>query len=823
MALKIRFALPKGSKAWVSLLLIIAGSLVVIAVLTGFSIFGFYYFKYQRIVDDRLKQPIFANTAKIFAAPREVRPGQKLTVRLIANELHNAGYSTAGTSQLSPLGTYSEDVQSITVHPGPQSYHAQDGATIHIGSGVVQSITDDHGQPLSSYELEPLLITGLSDDANRTKRRLITYDEIPQNLVQAVVAIEDRRFFEHGGVNYLRLIQAVYRDVTTGRKQQGGSTLTMQLARGFFLTPEKRIKRKFIEIVITFQLEHRFNKQKIFELYANEIPLGQQGSFSINGVGEAAQVYFGKDVSQLDLAQCAFLAGIIQRPSYFNPYHHPDRAIERRNLVLDSMVETGAITKDQSERAKAEPLHLSTGSVDANEAPYFVDLVHEQLNQKLGERDFNREGLRIYTSLDPDLQQIATTAVEDIVPTIDAQIDKVHVKDKKTGKSYIYPQVALVALNPHTGQVLALAGGRSYGNSQINHAVAHRPSGSIFKPFVFASAFQTTVEGTMLPGQTQLFSPVTILSDEQQTYDEGTPNEYTPRNFEGEFYGNMTARLALMRSDNNATISLASMVGFDRVAALAREAGIKSARGTPSMAIGSYDATPLDMAGAYTIFANGGLHLDPWMLASVRTANGDIVTDYTPTSRQVLDPRVAFLTTSLMEAVLQGNGPDGCMIGGRDYCGTAAGVRNMGFTAPAAGKTGTDHDAWFAGFTSNLICVVWVGNDDYTSLDPENRGRIQGARVAAPLWADFMKKAVQLPQYSDTHDFTPPDGVQMVSIDRTTNLLANASCPDDYNAAFLDGTAPTVTCDHPPDHAADKPPDKRNILQKIFGLGKPPN
>jgi penicillin-binding protein 1B len=815
MALKIRFVMPKDSRAWVSLLLVVGGSLVVIAVLTGSSIFGYYYFKYQRIVDDRLKQPMFANTAKIFAAPREVRPGQKLTVRLIANQLHEAGYSAEGASQSSPLGTYSEDSQSITVHPGPQSYHAQDGATIRIGSGVVQSIADDHGQPLASYELEPLLITGLSDDANRTKRRLITYDEIPPNLVQAVVAIEDRRFFEHGGVNYLRLIQAVYRDVTTGRKQQGGSTLTMQLARGFFLTPEKRIKRKFIEIVITFQLEHRFNKQKIFELYANEIPLGQQGSFSINGVGEAAQIYFGKDLSQLDLAQCAFLAGIIQRPSYFNPYHHPDRTIERRNLVLDSMVETGAITKDQAERAKAEPLHLSTGSVDANEAPYFVDLVHEQLNQKLGERDFNREGLRIYTSLDPDLQQIATTAVEDILPTIDAQIDKVHLKDKKTGKSYNYPQVALVALNPHTGQVLALAGGRSYGNSQINHAVAHRPSGSIFKPFVFASAFQTTVEGTMLPGQTQLFSPVTILSDEQQTYDEGTPNEYTPRNFESEFYGNMTARLALMRSDNNATISLASMVGFDRVAALAREAGIKSARGTPSMAIGSYDATPLDMAGAYTIFANGGIHLDPWMLASVRTPNGDIVTDYTPTSRQVLDPRVAFLTTSLMEAVLQGNGRDGCMIGGRDYCGTAAGVRNMGFTAPAAGKTGTDHDAWFAGFTSNLICVVWVGNDDYTSLDPENRGRIQGARVAAPLWANFMKKAVQLPQYSDTHEFTPPDGVQMISIDRTTNLLADASCPDSYDAAFLDGTAPTDTCDHPPDH--------RNILQKIFGLGKPAN
>jgi penicillin-binding protein 1B len=812
MALKIRFTWAKGKHPMATLILRIALVAIAVLVVTGFSVFGYFYFKYQGVVTERLKQPMFANTAKIYAAPREVRPGQKLTVTLIANELRNAGYSVEGASNPSVLGTFAQTAATITVHPGPESYHAQDGATIHIGSGVVQSITDDRGQPLSSYELEPLLITGLSDDASRTKRRLITYDEIPPNLVQAVLAIEDRRFFEHSGVNYWRLVEAVTRDVASGRKEQGGSTLTMQLARGFFLSPEKRIKRKIIEIVITFQLEHRFTKKQIFEMYANEIPLGQRGSFSINGFGEAAQVYFGKDVHQLNLAESAMLAGIIQRPSYFNPFRHPERVIERRNLVLDSMVETGAITKDQAERAKAEPLHLTEASVDASEAPYFVDLVHDQLLQKLGERDFNREGLRIYTSLDPDLQQLATTAVEETVPIVDAQIDKVHIKDKKAGKPYTYPQVALVALNPHTGQVLALVGGRSYGNSQVNHAVAHRPSGSIFKPFVYAAAFQTTVEGTMLPGQTQLFSPVTILSDEQQTYGEGTSNEYSPHNFEGEFYGNMTARLALMRSDNNATISLASMVGFDRVAALARDAGIKSARGTPSMAIGAYDATPLDMAGAYTIFANNGLHIDPWMLASVRTPSGDIITDYTPTTKQVLDQRVAFLATYLMEAVLQGNGSDGCLIGGRDYCGTGASVRNMGFTAPAAGKTGTDHDAWFAGFTSNLICVVWVGNDDYTSLDPQNRGRIQGARVAAPIWADFMKKAVQLPQYSDTHGFVPPEGVTVVAIDKASNLLSDAACPDSYDAAFLDGTAPTDTCDHPP--------DKRNILQKIFGLGK---
>jgi penicillin-binding protein 1B len=247
------------------------------------------------------------------------------------------------------------------------------------------------------------------------------------------------------------------------------------------------------------------------------------------------------------------------------------------------------------------------------------------------------------------------------------------------------------------------------------------------------------------------------------------------------------------------------MVGFDQVAALARDSGIKSAKGTPSMAIGSYDATPLDMAGAYTVFSNGGVHIDPWTLASVRAPNGDVIDDYPPSSHQVLDPRVAFLTTSMMQAVLQGNGKEGCRINGKVYCGTGAGVRNMGFVSPAAGKTGTSHDAWFAGFTTNLLCVVWVGNDDYTDI------KIEGADAAAPIWADFMKQAVKLPQYSDTHEFTPPDGVEVLKIDRSTNLLSDDACPDGYQAAFLMGTAPTDTCDHPSDH--------RNILQKIFGVG----
>jgi penicillin-binding protein 1B len=801
MALKLRLEKPKLRLSWPKFSLsswFVRGLIAAVLVIgiVGFISVTIYYNKYARIVDDRLKQPLFANTAKIFAAPREVRPEQKISAHLIAIELRAAGYTVDGLSHPSQMGTFTEAADSITVHPGPESYHAPDAATIHTKAGVVDSITDEHGQSLASYELEPLLITGLSNDANRTKRRLLTYDEIPANLVQAVLAIEDRRFFEHGGVNYASILSWGWHDVIGDRKHRGGaSTLTMQLAKLLFVADTGTYKYKITQILMAIHLEHRFTKKQIFEAYANQINLGQRGSFSIDGFGEAAQVYFGKDIRQLDLAECAMLAGIIQRPNYFNPFRHDRRTIERRNVVLDSMVETGAITKDQAERAKAEALHLAPSSVDASEAPYFVDLVRDQLNQKLGETDFNREGLRIYTSLDPDLQRAATDAVNDSMAEVDELVDKAHARQKKRGESYPYPQVALVALNPHTGQVLALVGGRDYGKSQLNHAMAVRPTGSTFKPIVYAAAYNTAIAGTLLPGQDKPFTAVTMLNDEQTTYQVDGQQDYTPRNYKNEYHGEVTAIYALAHSLNNATISLGAEVGFDNIAALGREAGIKRAQGTPSVAIGSYGATPLDVAGQYTVFANTGVHIDPWMLASVRTPTGDVITDFTPTSKQVLDPRVAYLTTNLMEGVMN--------------FGYGYEVRKRGFTEPAAGKTGTDNDAWFAGFTTNLICIVWIGNDDYTDV------RLSGATAAAPIWADFMKRAIKLPQYSDTHEFAVPDGIQVVKLDKVTNLLSDEACPAGYEAAFLIGTAPTNTCDHPPDN--------RNILQKFFGVGKPGN
>jgi penicillin-binding protein 1B len=847
MAVRVKIANPSSSHGPLSLGYRLLRGLLVVALaclVLGGCVFGYFYFKYQRIVDDRLASgSLFASVSQIYAAPREVRVGQHLTAAFIGQDLRRAGYNANPQ-----LGTFELHGNSIQIKPGPQSYHSTDGATITTGTStdadasggsdtVVLSITADNGAPLAAYQLEPQLITALSEDKDRTKRRLVAYNEIPPRLVQAVTSIEDRRFFEHGGVDYHSMIGWAWHDLRGDRKWTGGgSTLTMQLARGIFLSPERRVKRKLIEILITFHLEARFTKQQIFEMYANQINLGHRGSYAINGFGEAAQTFFGKDLRQLDTAQCALLAGMIQSPSRLDPYRHPERAMERRNLVLDAMVETGDLTEAEASRAKAEPLGVTPANIDAGEAPYFVDLVHDQLIQRIGDQEIGHDSLRIYTSLDPELQRAASAAVDAGMKSVD---DLVRRRHKKGDTNITYPQVALVALNPHTGQVLALVGGRNYGVSQLDHAVSERPTGSIFKPFVYAAAYNTSVNGMSL-GDDGVFTALTRLDDDPRTFMfDGKP--YDPGNFErGEFPGMVTAAQAIAHSLNIATIGLAEQIGYENVAALARSAGITNARGTPSVAIGTYNATPIDMAGAYTVFANNGVHLKPWMLASVRNANGDIVADFAPEAKQVMDPRVAYLTQSLLEFTAS--------------YGTASAVRAHGFTAPAAGKTGTSHDAWFAGYSSNLLCIIWVGNDDYTDISRGLTHSLQGADTAAPIWAEFMNRAIKLPQYSDMKPFTAPEGVQTMRVDKTTWLPADDSCPEDYYLAFLDGTAPGDTCSHmgasaqslmrgllnngtPNQNAAPTPgssqppetppappeaPKKKNFLQKLFGGGDKP-
>ena len=765
----------------------LAAFVVLAVIITAW--FSYYYIKYDRIIEQRFKGQVFSSSAKIYAIPRTASVGERMEAREIATQLQQAGYSEKGDSL---IGSYRLLNGGIEIKPGPQSYHSPEPATIRIQDGRVATITGKSGD-LAAYELEPQMVTGLFDAEQRSKRQVVSYDQIPKVMVGAVLAIEDRRFFQHSGVNFFRMAEAAWIDFMHERHAQGGSTLTMQLSRGFFLTPEKTIKRKLIEMLIATELEQKFSKQQIFEFYANWVDLGQRGSFTINGFAEATRAYFNKDLKDITLPEAALLAGIIQRPSYLSPYRHPERALERRNVVLDSMVETHAITRVEADKAKATPLKLAPPNVEASDAPYFVDLVRDTLGSKFNERELNEQSYRIYTTLDPDLQKAAAQAVEAGIKQVDDLVTKRRTKRIRVGKNkfetQVEPgpqaQVALVAIDPHTGEVLALVGGRNYGFSQLNHAVAKRPTGSIFKPFVYAAAMNTAVVGG-----NPVLTPASIVADQPTTFAYGD-QIYEPRNYKEEYHADVTLRYALAMSLNNATVKVAEEAGDDKVADLAKAAGITSVKPTPAMALGAYDATPLEMAAAYTVFANSGVRISPVLVNSVRNAAGDVVQDFKPERRQVLDPRVTYVMTNMMEGVLN--------------FGTAYSVRTLGFTAPAAGKTGTSHDGWFAGYTSNLLCIVWVGFDDYSDI------RLSGAQSAAPIWAEFMKKAVTLPQYADVRPFSQPTGVVDVQLDKTTNLLATPSCPDSYTAAFITGTEPTNTC--------DQSTGVKGFFSRIFGLG----
>lgn len=737
--------------------------------------FAYWYVKYDRIIEQRFRGPAFSTSAKIFASPQVVRVGSKLPISEIAAELRHAGYFEKEGE--SPLGSYRLHGGSIEVLPGPESYHSAEPATITVTEGAVSAINSRASGDLEAYELEPQMLASLFDAEQRSKRQLVKYDEIPKLMVEAVTAIEDRRFFQHSGVNFMRLAEAAWIDFTRQRHQQGGSTITMQLSRAFFLSPEKTFRRKLIEMLIAVELEQKFSKQQIFEFYANRVDLGQRGSFTISGLAEGSRSYFNKDLKDITLPEAALLAGLIQAPSYLSPYRHPERALERRNTVIESMVETHAVTREQADKAKAAPLKLAPPNVEASDAPYFVDMVRDTIVSKLNEHEVNEQEYRIYTTLDPGLQRAAAQAIETGMKLVDDQVTKMRTKKTKVGKNKFettvapgpQAQVALVAMDPHTGEIKALVGGRNYGTSQLNHALAKRPTGSIFKPFVYAAAMNTALDGS-----TPVITPASTVPDQPSTFSYGD-QIYEPRNYKEEYHGDVTLRYALALSLNNATVKLAEEVGYDKVADLARSAGISSVKATPAMALGAYDATPVDMTAAYTSFANGGMRLSPIFVNSVRNAKGDIVVNFGTEKKQVLDPRVAFVMTNMLEGVMN--------------FGTAAGVRSRGFAAPAAGKTGSSHDGWFAGYTSNLLCIVWVGYDDYSDL------HLSGAQTAAPIWAEFMKRAVMLPRYSDVKPFSQPEGVIDVQLDKITNRLATPSCPDDYTIAFVAGTEPHDTCD----------------------------
>ncbi len=551
-------------------------------------------------------------------------------------------------------------------------------------------------------------------------------------------------------------------DIKDRRRAEGASTLTQQLAWMLYLNHEKTFARKVAELMISIHLEHKLSKDKIFEYYANEVPLGHRGSFEIRGFGEAAQAYFGKSVRQLSLPEAATLAGLIQEPSYRNPVRWPDRARDRRNVVLKMMLDNGYITRSQFEEAAAAPMVIAKQGAESADAPYFVDLVNEQLTDDFEDQNFQDSGSRIYTTLDPQLQHDAVEAIASGMH----EVDGILARRRKKNPNIPQPQVALVCIDPHTGEIKALVGGRNYGVSQLDHVTAERPSGSIFKAFVYAAALNSG-----LAGQPNPITASTLVEDEPKTFENG----YAPTDFhKGQWKGDITVREALAESLNVPAVEVAQAVGYGTVADLAHKVGLEKVEATPAMALGSYDVTPLQMAQAYTVFANNGVMVKPRFISRITESTGRELWKSELESEKILDPRIAFLMTNLMEGVLR--------------YGTGAGVHAYGFNLPAAGKTGTSHDAWFAGYTTQLLCIVWVGQDNYDDL------KVEGAHAALPVWAEFMKLAHQHRAYRDVSEFTIPEGVVSAQVDPESGQLATSACPKAITDYYLVGTQPAQFC-----------------------------
>ncbi len=728
------------------------------------GVFVWLYRSVAEDVDARLAGLHDRVAPRVYARPFVLRVGQALTAGELDDRLDDIGYTRK--SRATQSGEF--DIRATDVRLIPHGGTAH-GRAVQVSialdkagkAGQVSKMEIEGVGSVTQVELEAPLLTAVAP-GGRGRQRQVPIAQLPSAVVQAVLAIEDRRFYAHPGVDVIRTIGAIITNVR-GEKPylEGGSTLTQQLVKNSFLTPDKTITRKVREQMMSLVLEQRLAKERILELYLNDVYLGQRGSFAVHGMAEGAHLFFGKDVSNLTLAECATLAGIIQSPAAYSPTRHPARASERRNVVLRAMVEAGYITRAAADAAIAETLHTASGSVDA-EAPYFVDYVTQLVGEQVAMRA-SATRVAVHTTLDLHLQRLAQDVVATGVADIEARFAKRGVKRGPL-------QAALVAVDPRTGDILAMVGGRSYQRSQYNRATtAKRQPGSTFKPFVYLAAFDLAAR----EGRHDL-SPATVLSDEPATF-LVNGEEWSPRNYDGEFGGAITARRALALSRNLATIQMAELTGHQHIASLWRS--IKpgfTARPYPSIALGVFEATPLDMAEAYTLFPNLGEVRPLRAVARIDVDNGTAPLPEMGRPRQVTQPAPAFLVTNMMRSVLNE--------------GTGASARAAGFALDAAGKSGTTNDlrdAWFIGFTPELLTVVWVGLDDNTPVG------LSGSQAALPIWTAFMKRALAGHR---NQPFSVPSGVTFAEIDKDTGGRAGPFCEKVFNEAFLAGTEPNALC-----------------------------
>jgi penicillin-binding protein 1A len=608
-------------------------------------------------------------------------------------------------------------------------------------------------------EYKPSITSRVYSDSNKLlaeffleNRTPVVLEDVPETLIKALIATEDTRFFSHRGLDPRGIARALYRNILAGKVQEGASTLTQQLAKVLFLTPERSYTRKLKEMALALRIEQRYTKREILSLYLNQIYFGS-GAY---GVEAAARTYFGKPAKELNIEECALLAGLPRSPKYYTPFKAPENARSRRAYVLNRMVATGVITKTQADDAKKAPLPVQRAIKIDGPAPYFVEYIRQKVEDRFGSGILYSGGLNIYTSINDELQAIAEQAVR-------SGLAKIEARRKKPSTSPL--QAALLVIEPATGRIRAMVGGRDYNQSQFNRAYqAFRQPGSAFKPIIYATALDRG------------FGASDILDDSPLTVKTDRKNNWSPENFSHTYQGPVTVRRALAQSLNVPTIRLLDKVGVDETIRYAKKIGITAPLGPYlSLALGTSDVTLLELTAAYSVFADHGIKIGPVSILTITDNTGRVLYVNDTLPAQVIKPETAYLVTNLLKGAIEQ--------------GTGWQARELG--RPVAGKTGTTndyHDAWFIGYTPSLVAGVWVGYDDQAGIGPKETG----ARAALPIWLEFMKKTLA---GTESEDFSVPDGIIFKQVDPRSGLLCTEKCRHSIREAFLPGAEPRTYVD----------------------------
>ena len=727
-----------------------------VAVLCCLGLYSFYLLATLTLPRSEEHPPLL-----IYGAPFLLQPGRHIEEARLKERLDRLGYHQVA-QEIRASGDYRMDPEHIDIylHDYPDGHMQAFPLRLILEEGkIAQVLSLAQNEEVFPVSLEPPLLSGVLGQS-RQVREWVPLNSIPRQVVDTVLVIEDRRFYYHPGIDPLAMARAAWTNLRRGEVVQGGSTITQQLAKNLYYSPQRTFVRKLKESLAAFILELKYGKDEILESYLNEIYLGQTGAVSIYGVSEAAHRYFGKPLQELTIAETALMVGLIKGPNTYSPVKAPGLAKQRRDVVLRRLREAGNLSEQEFKAAVGSSVQVALSQESLTDAPYFVDYLLRQFEEPAG--GTLPTGAKLMTTLDPVMQRIAETSLQAGLKHLETSYPFL----KRKGETL---QGALVALDPKTGGILAMAGGRDYRHSQFNRAVqARRQPGSLFKPLVYLAAFEASRESAV-----EAITPASLVIDEPVSFPAET-GSWSPQNYDHQFRGKVTVRTALEQSLNVPAVRIAQSVGIPRITQLVHDLGIHSPlEENLSVALGTSEVSLLEITAAFGALAQGGLVVPSTPVRSVVAPTGEPLWHAIIERHQAVSPQSAYLVTALLKGVVQR--------------GTAARAKALGLQGIVAGKTGTTdeyRDAWFVGYTSDLVIGVWVGFDDGTDL------RLTGAQAALPIWTDFARQVIP----SDSPDFPIPTGVVTRDVDPQTGQLATSQCPEVVSEVFIEGTEPTDYC-----------------------------